>query len=386
MIFTRRAFTGFAASTLALPFVRPAGAAEETVRIGHVCELSGAGATAGGNWRKGVEMGVAEVNAAGGILGRRIEMTTLDSQSNPGVSRAMVQKALDADPYVMLGPIYSGSIKVNMALTRAAKIAQIMGGDAADLTASGNPYVFRTNLGQATSMPKLAAWVKSGLKAKRVAVLWVNNDFGKGGRDNFTRELKSRGIEVAADVPTEQGQVDFAADVVKIGRANADAAFIYTNEDESARFLIEARKQNLKLPLFGETTLIGQKVIDLAGPAADGIRGHVGLTADAPVAALQDYKNRYQAKYGEAPDHNGIKGYVAVAMVKGVTEKMGRFDRAAFAETLHGLTITTAMEPRILMDTTWDKNGDMDRVSFMVEVAGGKQRVVETLPPLRAAG
>ena len=382
MIVTRRHLAGLSA-TLAMPWIGRAAAAE-AVKLAHVIELSGAGATAGGNWRNGVDLGVAEINAAGGIMGRQIEMTTLDSQSNPGVSRAMVQKALDADPYVIVGPIYSGSIKVNMALARAAKTAQIVGGDAADLTTVGNPYIFRTNLGQAQAMPKLAVWLQG--KAKKVAVLWVNNDFGKGGRDTFTREAKARGIEIVSDLPTEQGQVDFAADVVKLSRSGADTVFVYTNEDESARFLIEAAKQGLKLPMVGETTLIGQKVIDLAGAAANGVRGHVGLTADAPLQPLLDYKTRYQAKYGSVPDHNGIKGYVAVAMVKAVTEKMGKFDRTGFAETLHGLTITTAMEPRVLMDSTWDAAGDMDRVSFIVEVVDGKQRVIETVPALKGTG
>lgn len=385
MPMTRRAFAGGLSSAATFGIARRSRAADQPVQIAHVIELSGAGATAGGNWRNGVDLGVAEVNAAGGILGRAIQITTYDTQSNPGVSRAMVQKALDGDPYVLLGPIYSGSIKVNMALAQRARTAQIMGGDAADLTLAGNTSVFRTNLGQTTSMPKLANWVQNSLKAKRVALLWVNNDFGKGGHDLLLRELRARGIEVAADLPTEQGQVDFAADVVKLARSGADAAFIYTNEDESARFLIEARKQSLPTKLFGETTLIGQKVIDLAGPAANGILGHVGLTADAPEKAVADYRSRYQARYGAVPDHNSIKGYVAVAMVKAVTEKMGKFDRQGFADALHGLTITTAMEPRILLDSTWDKNGDLDHVSWIVEVQDGKQRIIESLPALRTS-
>ena len=73
-----------------------------------------------------------------------------------------------------------------------------------------------------------------------MAVVWVNNDFGKGGRDGFPREMGSRGIKVVADISTEQGQVDFAADVAKLKQATVDAVFVYTNEEESARFLLEA--------------------------------------------------------------------------------------------------------------------------------------------------
>ena len=278
---TRCLFTKIAGSSLALPFIGRARAAE-TVRIAHVIEQLGAGAIPDGNWKNGVDLAVAEVNAAGSILDRPIKLMTLDSQSNPGISRAMVQKALHAGSYVVLGPIYSGSIKVNMALTRAAHTTKIIGGDAADLTAQGNPYIFRTNIGQAVAMPKLAACVQGSLGAKKIAIFGVNNDFGKGGRDSFLRKAKARGFEIVVDVPTEQGQVDFAADVVKLCRSGADAALIYTNEDESARFLIEAAKQGMKLPLVSESTLIGQKVIDLAGAAAEGVRGHVGLTAAAP--------------------------------------------------------------------------------------------------------
>ena len=384
MSFTRRGFNmGAMAGAASFGILRHA-RAEDAINIAQVIELSGAGATSGGNWRRGVDLGVEEINAAGGILGRKIALTTTDTQSNPGVSRAMVQKALDTEPYVLIGPIYSGSIKVNMALARAAKTAQIMGGDAADLTQAGNPYVFRTNVSQITAMPKLANWVATSLKAKKVAVLWVNNDFGKGGRDTFIKQAKARGLEIVADVPTEQGQIDFASDVVKIARSGADAALIYTNEDESARFLIEAAKQSLKMPLFGESTILGQKVVDLAGAAANGVYGHVGLSADAEVPALAEYGKRYMARYKELPDHNGIKGFIAMAMVKAVTEKMGKFDRAAFADTLHGLTITTAMEPRIMMDTTWDATGEMNRQTWMMQVVNGRQKTIETLGPLTA--
>src|SRR5258708_33909584 len=132
------------------------------------------------------------------------------------------------------------------------------------------------------SMPKIANYIRDGLKAKTVAVLWVNNDFGKGGRDTFIKQMAARNIKVVTDVSTESGQLDFAADVVKVKSANADVIFVYTNEEESARFLREARKQGVAKPLIGETTLLGQKVIDLAGDAANRLPGHVGLTPDAP--------------------------------------------------------------------------------------------------------
>jgi branched-chain amino acid transport system substrate-binding protein len=220
------------------------------------------------------------------------------------------------------------------------------------------------------------------MKAKSVAVVWVNNDFGHGGRDMIEKALQALGVTIAADISTEAGQVDFAADVAKVKASNADAAFIYLNEDESARILKEFKRQNVTTPLMGETTLVGQKVIDLAGDAANGARAHVGLTTDAPVPLVQAFRDRFVKKYNYVPDHNGIKGYLAIQMVKAATEKMGKIDPKGIADALHGMTIKAADDPGILMDVTFDENGDIDREGFLVEVVDGKQVIKQILPKL----
>ena len=356
--------------------------AQQTIYLPNIVELSGACAVSGTNWRDGIILAVEEINAKGGLLGRKIELEHLDTQSDAGISRTQVQKVLDKNPYVVLGPVFSGSVLVDLALTAQAEVPEIVGGEAAAITQKGSKYIFRTSFGQQSSIPKVVNYMRDGLKAKNVAVVWVNNDFGKGGRDNFVKEMAKNDIKVVADISTESGQADFSADVVKVKAANADAIFVYTNEEESARFLKEARKQGIKTPLIGETTLLGQKVIELAGDAANGVRGHVGLTADAPIPAIQEFAKRFKARFNYVNDHNGIKGYTAVYMVKAVTEKIGKFDSKLFAQTLHGMTIKPEQEPGILMEATWDANGDIDRASFLAEIVDGKQKIVEILPKL----
>jgi len=247
----------------------------------------------------------------------------------------------------------------------------------------GDRYLFRTSFGQQIGMPKIANYIRDDLKAKTVALIWVNNDFGKGGRDNLIKQLAERNIKLVADVSTESGQVDFAADVVKLKAANADAVFVYSNEEECARIMREARKQGLKGPFVGDTTLLSQKTIELAGDAANGVQGHVGLTADAPIPAVTEFTAKFQKRFNYKPDHNGIKGYTAVYAVKYVTEKkLGKFDRKAFAQTMHGLTITPQDEPAILIETTWDNTGEIDRISFLAEVVAGQQKITKILPKL----
>jgi len=378
----RRTFVTLMAAAGAFAVAPPA-LAQDTIKIPNIIELSGAGATVGANWKNGSSLAVDEINAAGGILGKKIVLEFVDTGSDPGKARAAIQRALDDKPVAIFGPIYSGSVSATLQLTNEAQIPQVIGGEAANLTAQGSKYLFRTSFGQNVSMPKIANYLRDETKAKSLAIIYVNNDFGKGGRNAIMKELETRGIKVVADLSTEAGQADFAADVIKLKGANADAIFVYLNEEESARFLIEARKQGLDKPLIGETTLLGQKVIDLAKGAANGVKGHVGLTVDAPIPAIQAFGKKFEAKFGYKPDHNGVKGYIAPYMIKAAAEKAGKLDAKAIAEALHGLTITPDKVPGILIEATWDDTGEIDRISFLAEVKDGKQVITQTLPKLK---
>ena len=327
------------------------------VAIVGLMELSGTGATAGTNFDNGVKLAVKEINAAGGILGRKIEYTSMDTQSAPQTAKALAQKAVDQGAYVVMGPVFSGSFIVSMAETKRAEIPNFTGGEAANITQQGNPYVFRTSFTQSTAMPKLARYIKDTVKAKSVAMVWVNNDFGKGGRDSMTKALEAQGIKVAADISTDPGQVDFSAAVLKV-------------------------KQGYDKPIIGETTLTGQKVIELAGDAANGAIAHVGLTVDAPQPGIKAFDEKFQKDYKYKSDHNGMKGYTGMYVVKAITERIKKFDGKEFAKTLHGATIKVKDTPGVLLDVHFDNNGDLDRESFLVKVEKGKQVVTATLPPV----
>ena len=108
----------------------------------------------------------------------------------------------------------------------------------------------------------------------------------------------------------------------------------------------------------------------------------LGISFDTP-AENKAFREKFVKKYNYVPDHNGIKGYLAVYMIKATTEKIGKVDAKAFADTLHGLTIKAADEPGILMDVTFDANGDIDRQGFLVEVVEGKQVIKQVLPKLK---
>src|SRR2546421_5668248 len=197
-----RSITRISAFFLSLALAQPLLAQTQPVKIVGLVELSGTGATAGTNFDNGVKLAVKEINAAGGILGRKIEYTSMDTQSAPQTAKALAQKAVDQGAYVVMGPVFSGSFIVSMAETKRAEIPNFTGGEAANITTQGNPYVFRTSFTQSTAMPKVAKYLKNNVKAKSVAVMWINNDFGKGGRDAITKALEAESLKVAADLST----------------------------------------------------------------------------------------------------------------------------------------------------------------------------------------
>jgi branched-chain amino acid transport system substrate-binding protein len=110
----------FLAAALATAFATGAPAQDKPVSFAFIGELSGAGAVSSTNFRDGALMAIEEINAKGGILGRKVELKQYDTQTNPGTARSQMQKAIDEEPYVVLGPIFSGIVKVSMMLTQQA--------------------------------------------------------------------------------------------------------------------------------------------------------------------------------------------------------------------------------------------------------------------------
>ncbi|MDB5918324.1 MAG: amino acid/amide transporter substrate-binding protein family [Massilia sp.] len=372
-------FFALAAGAVFVTSMSTAALGAEPIKIATIIELTGTGATAGTNFKNGMDLAIKEINAGGGVLGHKITAITMDTQSNPGIAKGLTAKAIDEEVFAVFGPVISGSIIVSMTETRRAGIPNFTGAEAASITQQGNPYVFRTSFTQASSMPKVARYVTTA-KIGALAIIYVNNDFGKGGRDMLVKALEKSATKVVADISTDPGQIDFAAAVLKAKQANPDAIFVYTNEEESARALRELRKQGWTKPILGESTLIGQKVIDLAGDSANGVIAHVGLTVDAPNPPVRAFRAKFEKEYKYVSDHNGMKGYSGIFALKAAIEKVGKLDRKAAAAALHGMKINTAQHPGVLMDVAYDEKGDIERESFIMQVKNGKQEVLSVLP------
>jgi branched-chain amino acid transport system substrate-binding protein len=211
-------------------------------------------------------------------------------------------------------------------------------------------------------------------------MVWVDNEFGRGGRGAMTAALAAEGIRLAADLPTRPGQTDFEEVADQVREADADAVFVYLNEAETPGCVQAIHDAPYDKWVVGETTLMGQNVLDRAGEAMSGARGHVGLTPDALVPGVQDFANAFLREYGHRSDHNGMKGYIAAHVLKAAAEKAGSLDRQAVAEAMKGLTLRAADHPGVLLDVRYDDKGDLDRASFIVSVTNDRHQFIATLP------
>jgi branched-chain amino acid transport system substrate-binding protein len=222
--------------------------------------------------------------------------------------------------------------------------------------------------------------------------MYVNNDFGKGGRDMITKALEGTATKIVADISTDAGQVDFSPPVLKAKQSNADAVFVYTNEEESARALRELRKQGWTKPIIGETTLTGQKVIELAGDAANGALAHVGLTVDAPKTRDLRFGAKFQQEYKSSPTTTASRATPVCTCSRPRSRRPASSTARRWPAAMKGLKLQRQATPGVLMDVSFDDKGDLDRESFLVEVKDGRRSwssaacAVQEISPARRAG
>jgi branched-chain amino acid transport system substrate-binding protein len=365
-------------AALAIAAVLSTSAFADSVKVGIIAELSGGGAPSGTMYRDGVKLGFDEINAKGGILGKTIEYSESDTQSDPATSVAVMRRLVNDKPFAVYGTVYSGSTVANMGIAQDAGIPQLSGSESTQVVDQGNPNIFLMSYSQRMGFTKLVNWVVNGLKAKKVAMIWSNDAFGKGGRDAFVEYLKKDGQELVADIPTEAQQADFTAELTQVRNSGADVLMVYNHEEENARIMIQIRKLGMDITAVGDN-LCAATTIAAGGEAVDGAKCQVPMTALSPVPRMQEVAKAFEARFKQVPDHNAFKGYIAAYLTKVGVERVGSWDQQKFRDCLHHNLFTVDEEPGLLLDTYIFDNGDADRGSFIVEVTKGQNVVSQTL-------
>lgn len=325
------------AAAVAAAAVGSAGAAEE-VHVGFLGALSGPAASYGQDALNGVKMAVEEINAAGGVAGRRVVVQEGDDRANPQEAANVAQRFVsDQRVLAMIGGVTSTATFGATAVAQRNKLPFLITlASHPDLTKEGN-YVFRNSITQEFEGPRIAEIARTCLNARKVAVMNLNNDWGIALSDNFIKGIKAQGGEVLIRETYNPGEnVDYAAKLAKVKATNPDIIFFGSQYNDLALILKQAQRMNLGVPLLASAGDHSTGLIKVAGSAANGLYLHTTFFTGTLNEKVQRFVKKFTATYGSAPNLFSAQAYDSMFILATAVER-GRFSRegvrAALAET-----------------------------------------------------
>jgi len=362
-----------------------ASAAQDTradIALAGITEFKGGGAVAGTSFRRGYQLAIEEINASGGVLGERLAITQFDIETTPAAALDAAKSALALKPFAILGPVFSGITLAAMPATQATGVPHFTGGEAASIARRFHSTILRTSLSQQGAIPRLAALTAYGLGARRVALLTVDNEFGRDARALLRDALVRRGAVLAFDGAVQPGEADVDGVVRQALASQPDAVLLYLNEGESVTVLKSLRRLAYDGPIVGEGPLVSAQVIEAAGTDAENVVAHTGISVDVQTPRMRGFVAGYVKRFGSKPDHNAVKGYFAVQVLKAGLTRLGKVDRAGFMSLLKSARLEGRANPDLMTTVSYDMFGDLNRESYFVQVKGGSTEVLGTLSAL----
>jgi branched-chain amino acid transport system substrate-binding protein len=359
-------------------FATPQQEGEEVTMIA-VLPQSGPHATWGVRATNGIKLAVEQVNEAGGLLGRQINLEVLDTEGKPAVSVAAMRKAVERKPYVVLGTNMSSSTLVNMEILEKAGIPQFPGSTSPNVTNQGNKNIFPIRVNAENIMLKVKDWIVDVIGSKKLAIMFLSEEYGKAALDALTKLLEGSSVEIVEVLSTDKGQTDFTGELLRVKKAGADTLYIIGRTDENARKMMQIKKLGLDVRVIGMDNMTGPEIVKLAGDAANGVATIVDDTFK--LDAFKPMAEAYNAKHGEYPSRNSVESWLSVMLVAAATEAVGEFDQQKLRDYLHDNTLCAKDHKWLPVSLHYDEWGVLDRETYEVMTANGEEVVNQILAP-----
>jgi branched-chain amino acid transport system substrate-binding protein len=369
---------GFVLTCLAL--VAPtASRAQGTIKIGEFASLTGKEATYGQTAHKGTLLAVEEINAAGGVLGRKLELITEDDQSKPGESATVVKKLISRDKVVaVLGEITSGRTLEAAPICQNARIPLISpGATAPEVTAKGS-YIFRVCFIDDFQGSVMAKFARETLKLKRVAILSSVSSAQSVGLTKYFREgFTAAGGVIAAEPKYGEGDRDFRAQLTAIKASGADGIFVPGYYTEAALISKQARDLGLTVPLMGVDGWESPELIAIGGAAVEGAYLSTHYSAENLSAGVVSFNERYRKRWDVDSNALSALGYDSVMVLVDALRRAGTTDgpklRDALAAT-KGFAGATGL-------ITFDAQRNPTKSAVVLTVKNGRFTFVQDVHP-----
>jgi branched-chain amino acid transport system substrate-binding protein len=293
-----------------------ASAADKSLKIGQVISATGEGAEAGQYQKWGAELAVEQINRAGGVKGRPLELVFEDDKTtNPGAVAAFQRLLEDKEIVAYLGPIRSTQIQALLPTINEAAIPVMIGGSNYGLTHSGSKWVFRCRPHDGFSAKVMARTAVEDLKFKKVAVIHASDAFGNGGRDLVVQGLRKFGREPVLVQGYNNGEKDFTAVLTALKQSGADGLITYMTFSTDVGIMAKQIKQlGIKVTWLGSPSITAIDGRKLAGDALYGTYGVADFHVDASPKA-KAFAAAYKTKHNLLPDVYSSWAYDAVLVL-----------------------------------------------------------------------
>ncbi len=349
--------------------------AAEPIRVGLVDETTGPQAEAGVLTLHGVRLALDEINAAGGILGRPVELIVEDNQStNPGTVLAY-SKLVDQKVVAVVGPLRSTQVQAASPTIAKAKLPAIIGGSDPSLTRVNNPWIFRVRPNDFYSSRVMAEHGVKTLGKRKWAIVHSTDTFGSNGKNALVEALKAHGIEPALIQGYTSNQQDFTSVVLAVKKSGADVIGSYmTNSPDVGIFAKQAKQLGVDADWIGSTSLATETALKLAG---DGLWGTYVVTDFFPDANPESkaFSAKFRAKHGFNPDLYSAWSYAALHLLKHAIQTAGSTDSEAVRKAL----LATRGLKGIEGTYNFDANGDGLHGYTIVRNEQGKLVFIRTI-------
>lgn len=304
------------------------GNAADVVKIGAIGPLTGGSSIAGLDERDAKILAVEEVNAKGGLLGKKLELCSEDDASQPSQSASVAMKLINQENVVaILGAHNSPCTLAVMQIVARAGIPLITSGSTSPkVTQEGNKWVARVSPPDSVQIAALTQY--AFLKGfKNIGIIYLNDDYGKGGLLAAEATMKKLGKTLAGAESFMSGDKDMRAQLTKLRKQNVDALLIWTNYVDGSLVMRQAREMGWDVQFFTGTGVVHNRTFELVGPAYVGTIHSVPYTPNAPEKNVQDFVKAFEERFGRIPSQPAARAYDSAKILFAAIERAGSFDK-----------------------------------------------------------
>jgi branched-chain amino acid transport system substrate-binding protein len=354
--------------------------AADPIKVGEYASLTGKEATFGQSAHKGIVMAFEEINGAGGVLDRKLELISEDNQTKPGESGTVAKKLISRDKVIaLLGEVSSGRSLEVAPLAQKAHIPMIAPAATNPAVTEKGDYIFRVcfiDPFQGTVMAKFAA---NDLKVKKVAIISsVSNAYSVGLAKFFRETFVGGGGTIAVEQKYSEGDKDFRAQLTAVKAADVQGVFVPGYYTESALIVRQARELGITVPFFGGDGWVSDQLLQIGGNALNGCYYSTHFSPEDNAPAAQSFVKKFKARWSdETPDAFAALGYDSAYVLADALKRAGTTDgpklRDALAATKNFSGATGI--------TTIDKDRNATKAATIIAIREGKLEFYKTVAP-----